>query len=182
MRIGFKVLLVLFMLSSVCVRDARAQQRAWSDVAVSAGRVDFDLSGTGHARGFAVRSARHFSPNVRVDLRALYSKHCGERIGDQACGLGQSGPFSLFMPEAQLQYQWHAGRLSPYVGGGFGLARVKSPARVDWDPTLSAAVGSTFYLTERLGVTGEFRLRGHEARFTGTTSEITAGLAWRLPG
>jgi hypothetical protein len=36
-------------------------------------------------------------------------------------------------------------------------------------------------LTERLGVTGEFRLRGHEWDFVGTTAEISAGLAWRFP-
>jgi hypothetical protein len=71
--------------------------------------------------------------------------------------------------------------VSPYVGGGIGLARTKSELRTEWDPTFSAAVGTGVYLTERLGVTGEFRLRGHETRFTGTTSEISAGLVWRLP-
>jgi hypothetical protein len=32
----------------------------------------------------------------------------------------------------------------------------------------------------RLGVTGEFRLRGHEWDFTGTPAEISAGLTWRF--
>ena len=32
----------------------------------------------------------------------------------------------------------------------------------------------------RLAVTGEFRLRGHEWRFVGTTAEVSAGLAWRF--
>jgi hypothetical protein len=36
-------------------------------------------------------------------------------------------------------------------------------------------------LTDQLALTGEFRLRGHEWKFTGTTTEISAGLAWRFP-
>ena len=57
---------------------------------------------------------------------------------------------------------------------------VKSDVQTDWDPTLSAAVGTSVRLTRRLGVTGEFRLRGHEWNFTGTTAEISAGLTWRF--
>jgi hypothetical protein len=66
-------------------------------------------------------------------------------------------------------------------GGGIGAALVKSDFRTDWDPTLSVAVGTGVRVTERLGVTGEFRLRGHEWDFVGTTAEISAGLAWRFP-
>ena len=181
MRIGSRGMCVVFFMMFIGgVDEARGQERAWTDLAVTAGRVDFDLSGTGHAPGFAVRTARSLSRNVRLELRALYAKHCGDPASD-ACGLGQPGRFSLFMPEAQLQYQWNVGRVAPYVGGGLGLARTKSPMRAEWDPTLSAAVGTAVYLTDRLGITGEFRLRGHETRFTGTTSEVTGGLVWRLP-
>jgi hypothetical protein len=28
---------------------------------------------------------------------------------------------------------------------------------------------------------GEFRLRGHEWRFVGTTTEIATGLVWNIP-
>jgi hypothetical protein len=67
------------------------------------------------------------------------------------------------------------------VGGGAGTALVKSSFHTDWDPTLSVASGTGVRLTDRLGVTGEFRLRMHEWRFTGTTTELSAGLVWRLP-
>jgi hypothetical protein len=69
----------------------------------------------------------------------------------------------------------------PYVGGGIGAALVKSDSRFDWDPTRSFAVGTGVRLAERLGVTGEFRLRGHEWDFVGTTAEISAELGWRFP-
>ena len=35
-------------------------------------------------------------------------------------------------------------------------------------------------LNDRLSVIGELRIRGHEWRFAGTTTELSAGLAWRL--
>ena len=43
---------------------------------------------------------------------------------------------------------------------------MKSDFHTDWDPTLSFAVGTGVRLTERLGVTGEVRLRG----MSGTSS------------
>ena len=62
-----------------------------------------------------------------------------------------------------------------------GLSRRGGLNTSRWDPTFSAAVGAAINLIDRLGITGEFRLRGHETRFTGTTSEISAGLVWRVP-
>jgi opacity protein-like surface antigen len=127
-------------------------------------------SASGSAAGIAVRTRRNLTSNVGLEFGGLFAKP------EQ-----QFGPSTLFVPEAQLQYRWGAGRLSPYVGGGIGAALVKSDFRTDWDPTLSFAVGTGVRLTERLGVTGEFRLRGHDWDFVGTSAEISAGLAWRLP-
>ena len=177
--------MLAFMSALLIASEARAQvQRAspsWGDLAVSAGRVDFDLSGTGTARALAVRTTRHLTPHVSLEFGGLYARYCGDQIRGECVGNQLGGTTSMFLPEAQLQYRWNVGRVSPYVGGGMGAARVGSRFGSDWDPTFSAAVGTAVYLTQRLGVTGEFRLRGHEARFTGTTSEITAGVVWRLP-
>jgi opacity protein-like surface antigen len=156
-------------LSIVGVSTAHAQS-AWGDLSVSAARIDYDLSGTGSAAGVAVRTTRDVTSNVRVEFGGLFAKPAQ-----------QFGPSTLFMPEAQLQYRWSAGRVSPYVGGGIGAALVKSDFHTNWDPTLSVAAGTGVRLTDRLGVTGEFRLRGHQFDFVGTTAEISAGLAWRLP-
>jgi hypothetical protein len=64
---------------------------------------------------------------------------------------------------------------------GMGTALVKSDFHSDWDPTLSVAVSTGVRLTDRVGATAEFRLRGHEWRFVGTSTELSAGLVWRLP-
>jgi opacity protein-like surface antigen len=149
---------------------AQAQQPAWGDLTVSAARIDYDLSGTGSAAGVAVRTSRNLTSNVRLEFGGLFAKP------DQ-----QFGPSTLFMPEAQLQYRWDVGRFSPYAGGGIGTALVKSDFHTDWDPTLVFGGGTTVRLTDRLGVVGDFRLRGHEWRFVGTTAEISAGLAWQMP-
>ena len=152
------------------VSSARAQDPTWGDLSVSAVRLDYDLSGVGAAAGIAVRSTRDLSPHVSLEFGGVFARP-----------KQQFGPSTLFMPEAQIRYRWNAGRLSPYVGGGVGTALVKSSFHSDWDPTLSVAAGTGVRLTDRLALAGEFRLRGHEWKFTGTTAELSAGLAWRLP-
>jgi opacity protein-like surface antigen len=164
------VVSTVFALAVAGVSTAEAQESAWGDLTVSGAMLDYDLSGTGSAAGIAVRTRRNFTSNIGIEFGGLVAKP-----------QQQFGPSTLFLPEAHLQYRWEAGRLSPYVGGGIGAALVKSDVRSDWDPTLSVAVGTGVRLTERLGVTSEFRLRGHEWDFVGTTAEISAGLAWRLP-
>jgi hypothetical protein len=149
---------------------AGAQDRSWGDIKISLAAVDFDLSGTGSAAALAVRTTRNISSSVKLEIGALYAKP------EQ-----QFGPSTLFAPEAQLQYHWKAGRLAPYVGGGIGAALVRSDFHSNWDPTLSVAAGTGLKLTERVALTGEFRLRGHQWNAVGTTAEISAGLAWRLP-
>ena len=181
MRTEIRVLLSSVFAILICgASAASAQGTSWGDLAVSAGRVDFDLSGTGNGRTLVVRATRQLSSHVDLEFRGLYSKYCGDQFLGKCEPNGLRGSTSLFIPEAQLQYRWVLGRVSPYVGGGIGAARVQSALHTDWDPTFSAAVGSAVYLTDRLGITGEFRLRGHERRFTGTTSEVSAGVVWRL--
>lgn len=91
------------------------------------------------------------------------------------------GPATLFVPEAQLQYRWTAGWLEPFVGAGLGLSALRSSFHTEVDPTVSFSVGTAVRLTERLALNGEFRLRGHEFRFVGSSSEVNAGISWRLP-
>lgn len=157
-------------LAAAGVSTAHAQTPSWGDVTVSAARIDYDLSGTGNAVGLAVRTTRELTPRVALEFGGIFAKPHQ-----------QFGPSTLFMPEAHLRYNWNVGRVAPYVGGGLGTALVKSSFHTDWDPTYSVASGAGVRLTDRLGATGEFRLRVHEWRGTGTTSELSAGLTWRLP-
>jgi hypothetical protein len=171
MQFGRVVFAFAIALVASNASPAAAQDRSWGDLKVSLARLDYDLSGTGSAAGLTVRTTRDFSPSLRVEFGAVVARPEQQLVGAS----------TLFLPEAQLQYRWNVGRLAPYVGGGIGAALVKSSFSSDWDPTLSAAVGTDVRITDRLAVTGEFRLRGHEWRATGTTAEFSAGLSWRLP-
>ena len=166
-----KRLSIVFALVMAAASPAFAQNASWGDVAVSAVMVNYDLSGTGNTSGLAVRTSRRLTPSVSLEFGGVFAKP-----------RQQFGSSTLFMPEAQLRYNWRAGRVAPYVGGGIGTALVKSSFHTDWDPTLSIAGGAGVRLTDRLGVTGEFRLRGHEWQMAGTTTELSAGLVWQLPG
>ena len=167
-RVVFSFVMALMVAG---VSTARAQESAWGDLTLSAARIDYDLSGTGTAAGVAVRTTRDLTSTIRLELGGLFARPAQ-----------QFGPSTLFVPEAQLQYHWGGGRISPYLGGGLGAALVKSDSHTNWDSTLSFAVGTGVRLSEHLGVNGEFRLRGHEWDFVGTTAEISAGLAWRIGG
>ena len=156
--------------------SASAQDSSWGALSVTAGRIDFDLSGTGQTNGWAVRTTRDFTPHVSLELRGLFARPCQQF---QDCK--GEGPATLFVPEAQLQYRWAMGRVEPFVGAGLGMSALKSSLRTEWDPTVSFSAGTGVRVTDRLSLLGEVRLRGHEFRFTGSTAEINAGLSWRLP-
>ena len=153
-----------------------AAQSTWTEMSVSASYIDFDLSGTGQTSGFVVRATRPLSSRVSVEVRSLFARPCQQF---QDCE--NDGPAVLMAPEAQVQYHWTVGRAEPYVGGGLGAAAVRSSLGTRWDPTLSFSVGTGVRLTDHLALNGEFRLRGHEWKFTGTTTEIAFGLGWRFP-
>lgn len=165
----FRIMLFALTIAAAGASSSYAQT-SWGELSVSMGRVDFDLSGTGNAPGFAVRASRDLTPNVRLQFGGMFAKP------EQ-----QFGPSNLFVPEAQLQYRWNVGRFTPYAGAGFGASRVSSDFHTDWDPVVSFSGGTAVWLSDRVGVTGEFRLRGHEWDFAGTTTELTAGITWRLP-
>ena len=174
MRSTFLAFCSVASLLGVGASPAHAQQ-SW-DLNVSAAYVDFDLSGTGQTGGVAVRAKRPLTPGVVLELGGTFARPCQQFQDCKA-----TGPATLFAPEAQLQYHWGLGRFEPYVGAGLGASALRSSLRTDWEPTLSFAGGTAVGLTDQLALIGEFRLRGHEWKFTGTTTEISAGLSWRFP-
>jgi hypothetical protein len=95
---------------------AQAQTPGWGDLSVSAVRSDYDLSGTGSAPGFAIRTTRELSPNVALEFGGVLAKL------EQPLGTSRS-----FMPEAHVRYRWKLGRFSPYLSGGMGASLVTSP-------------------------------------------------------
>ena len=176
MRFAFRIIVCFASVLCLSVGSAHAQDSSWGELSITAGRVDFDLSGVGTTSGVAVRTTRNLTSHVGLELRGLVARPCQQF---QSCK--DVGPATLFVPEAQLQYRWNAGRVEPFVGAGLGVSALRSSLLTTWDPTVSFTAGSSVRLTDRLALSGEFRLRGHEFRFTGTTTEVNAGLSWRLP-
>src|SRR5687767_14390902 len=103
MHLGRRVILSLVVALAVSgASAAEAQDSSWGNLDVSLARIDYDLSGTGNAAGLAIRAKHDLSSNVRFELGGVFAKP------EQ-----QFGPSTLFLPEAQLQYRWHTGRVSP---------------------------------------------------------------------
>ncbi len=165
-----------FVLLAGGATPARAQNSSWGELSVTAGRVDYDLSGVGSTGGLAIGTRKDLTPSLGLEIRGLFARPCQQF---QSCK--EVGPATLFVPEAQLQYRWSAGRLEPFVGAGLGLSALRSSFHTEVDPTVSFSAGTAVRLTERLALNGEFRLRGHEFRFAGSSTEVNAGLSWRLP-
>lgn len=149
----------------------RAQNTAAQHaVSVTAGVMDFDLSGTGQTLVAAVRATRALTNHVAVEAGASF-----------ATPEQQFGPSTFLAPEVQLQYHWQLGRVRPYAGGGIGLAHERANlADNDTDFTWSGAGGLRVDLTDRAAIVGEMRVRGIEVDFTGSTAEWVGGLTWRL--
>ena len=103
MSIGFRG--VLSLIAAILISSAspaQAQGSSWGDLAVTTGRMDFDLNGTGHTYGLAVRAKRHFSPHLGLEVGAALARYCGYKsVSDGEClPSKQEGTTSLFIPEA----------------------------------------------------------------------------------
>src|SRR5687768_12876970 len=55
---------------------ARAQESSWGELSVTAGRVDYDLSGVGSTSGLAVRTRKDFTSNFGLEVRGLFARPC----------------------------------------------------------------------------------------------------------
>ena len=176
MRFAVRVIGSLAFVVLVSGAASAQAQESWGELSVTAGRVDYDLSGTGSTAGLAIRATKNFTPSLGLEIRGLFARPCQQF---QSCE--EVGPATLFVPEAQLQYRWNVGRLEPFVGAGLGLSALRSSLGTDVDPTVVFSGGTAIRLTDRVALNGEFRLRGHEFRFVGTSTEMNVGLSWRLP-
>jgi opacity protein-like surface antigen len=153
------------------VQVASAQEvAARHSLTALAGPVNFDLSGTGTTAGFALRGTRALTSHLALEMGFLFARP-KLQDGDRA---------TLFAPEAHLQYHWRTGRMAPYAGGGIGLGRQSRDFVSVTEFTLSAVGGARFYVTERVAAVGEFRLRGFERQFTGSTAEWMGGLSFAI--
>jgi hypothetical protein len=168
MRNGLSIFVVAAVLVFAASDRAHAQESAARNtLGITTGAVNFDLSGTGTTWGVAVRGTRALTSHLALDLGALF-----------AWPDLQGGAARLIVPEVQLQYHWRFGRLAPYAGGGIGFAyQSREGSQSATNLALSGSGGVRAYLSEGVALMGEFRLRGHERDFSGTTAEWMGGLS-----
>jgi len=168
--------LSLFTVSAVLIccsgGIASAQETAARNTIVaSAGALNFDLSGTGTTPAVAVRATRALTSHIALETGVLFAR---PMLQD-----GQRA--ALFAPEAHLQYHWRVGRVLPYAGGGIGFGhQSRDGSRSATNLALSAGGGMRAYVTERMAVLGEFRLRGIERDFSGATAELMGGVSFEV--
>jgi hypothetical protein len=90
------------------------------------------------------------------------------------------GRANLFAPEVHLQYHWRFGKVAPYAGGGIGFGHQSRDGSSVTNLALSTAGCVCAYFNDRVAVIGEFRLRGIERDFAGTTAEWMGGFSFDL--
>jgi opacity protein-like surface antigen len=152
-------------------QDAHAQApAAQHSLTAGLGIFNFDLSGTGNATAVSGRGTVALARGLAVEGNLLF-----------AWPEQQSGPSRVTAGDAHLQYHWRiAERLRPYAGGGVGFLMSRSDLVSDNDVTLSVAGGARFDVSDRLSLLGEFRLRGVDTNFAGSTAEVIGGVSYRL--
>jgi hypothetical protein len=167
----FMVIAVMLVVFFVTSNGVEAQSVfAPEALAISVGAFNFDLSGTGTTPSLAVTADWAVTDHLLIEGGSVFAWP-DQRIGRT----------TYIIPEAQLQYRWQLGRFMPFVGGGAGAAldfRDRLIGGTQTDLALSTGGGLRARLTESLGIRGEFRLRGLGRDFSGSASELRAGVFW----
>lgn len=159
--------LLLQVASPAVGSDSRA-----TEVGISGGVLQFDLSGTGNTPLFS----------LHVDRRVLGDWAIGANVSF-ARPKQQFGSTTLFIPEGQIQYQWQLGRVHPFAGGAVGSTidfRDDFDGGIRSNLTLSGFGGARVFIKDNFGARGEFRIRGVGTNFFGSSAEYRGGLFWRL--
>jgi hypothetical protein len=163
---------VALLAAAAAPAHAQIGAPARPSLSIAGGISQFDLSGTGTA---PVVTARVDYPLGRVLLAegGVAVARPDQQFGSRT---------TLVVPEVGLQLQYPA-RVAPYLGVGVGSAldfRRERDGGTVGDPTVSGAAGVRAWVTDRLGLRGELRVRGIGRNFAGSTAEWTVGAALRF--
>jgi hypothetical protein len=155
--------------SIVCLSPAVtfAQESPWR-ISLSSGIVDYDLSDVGKTVGTAVRAERTITRHLSVEVGSLLARPREAFLTT-----------TLLAPEALVRYTFGDSRIAPYLAGGGGFVMRRYLSQTDWEPSVAAAGGVRFRLTDETSIQGEMRLRGIGKTWAGSNAEWTAGLVWR---
>jgi hypothetical protein len=156
------------LIGIVALIAAPAGARAQTRVAVMRGVGEYDLSGVDQGNVTALRVTRDLRSFLAVEA-GIAQVHLDEDIGDA----------DLYQPEVQLQLQLPVGPVTPYIGGGVGMAfAVSDTSDDDTDLTLNAGGGLRIALPLRLGLVADGRLRTFGTRFTASGADAAIGLSY----
>jgi outer membrane protein W len=148
-----------------------AQAERETSLLLGGGVMNFDLSGTGTTAAFTARVSREIGANFVFEGGVLFARP-EQQFGDS----------TLVVPEVQLQYHFRAGRFTPYLGAGVGIAFVRDDVILTDSrrSTVAFAGGTRVSLNDRAGLFGEFRVRGFDWDFVGTSTDVVGGVVVRL--
>jgi hypothetical protein len=167
-------ILVLAVSVAACVASPVHAQLMGSTrptIAVTAGKTDYDLSGTGTRNVVALRVQLPISHYFRIEPGVTYMNH---RVFD-----GLLARVHVMMPEVQVQGAVQLGRIEPYLGLGAGTAIRSLEGTSVWDMTVSAAGGVRLELGGGWGLGSELRLRAIDP-WAGSTADWGVSLLKRL--
>jgi hypothetical protein len=171
-RITFSTLCSLFLFSAIPV----AAQTSSREVSFAAGASQFDASGTGTAPIAAIRAAAPLIGQWMLGEASLSYASLDEQFSTSSTRVG--------VGEAQLQAQFPAARIRPYVGLGGGWLHyfTNAAGRSATTPTISGSAGLRIPVSSALLLRGELRLRswksGSNSGFHNNAAEFTAGMGY----
>lgn len=161
-----------------------ALREAWT-VTVAAGAFTYELADDNDFFLLAFRADRPLSQWVRFEVETSYSR---PEVQTDSEGRFVPAPLlpaehaNLFTFTVGFQAKYALGPVEPYAGIAAGLfARYDddSDGRRFQNSTVSFPFGVRVWLTDHLGIRGDFRFRedSHEV-FTRSDREATAGVFW----
>ena len=172
MRLIFTAL-ALALIALAPAAPLTAQEAPPRHVSINTGLFQFDLSEDGYAPMLALRGASPISQVLLLELAFLAARP-EQQFGQRS---------TFLVPEAQVQLVLPFERFVPYMGLGAGAAfdlQDSDLGGTQTDFTISGSLGAKFWLNDGMGIQGEFRARGVDVDFTGSSSEYTLGLIWRM--
>ena len=165
-RLSFALFLTAITVTPAFAQSAERE----TSLLLGGGIMNYDLSGVDTKPAFTARVSHELGANFVLEGGVTFAKP------EQ-----QFGPSTLIVPEVQLQYHFPAGRFTPYLGAGLGIARQSAEEiETDWSPAISFAGGTRVAINDRVGLFGELRVRGIEWDFAGSTTDILGGVVVRL--
>ena len=153
-----------------------AAQTSSREVSFAVGASQFDASGTGSAPIAAIRAAAPLIGRWMLGEASLSYASLDEQFSTSNTRVG--------IGEAQLQAQFPAARIRPYVGLGAGWLHYFNNAagRSATTPTISGSTGLRIPVSSALLLRGELRLRGWKSGsnsgFHNSAAEFTAGVGY----